>query len=159
MLWCNVNPSDATSDKGSVFKLCFCCHGFISWCHDSGNWLSWNACVRWHFITKSDIHRLDFRLSRLGRDVTITYAYQRLEHTHTHTHTKRDPASQSNSLIFLLLCWSFHHNKAPLLCWPLCIVFENGWHTQIQPHRLYRPSSLRLVMLKHIEVGSLSRMN
>lgn len=115
------------------------------------------CCVRWHFITKSDIHRLDFRLSRLGRDVTITYAYQRLEHTHTHT--KRDPASQSNSLIFLLLCWSFHHNKAPLLCWPLCIVFENGWHTQIQPHRLYRPSSLRLVMLKHIEVGSLSRMN
>lgn len=76
---------------------------------------------------------------------------------HTHTRTFWDSASQRIPLIFLLLSQSFNHNKTPLLCRPLYIVLEDGWHTCTNTQSKCF-SSLRLVRLKSGEIGSLSCM-
>lgn len=75
--------------------------------------------------------------------------------TCTHRRTFWDAASQRIPLIFLLLSQSFNHNKTPLLCRPLYIVLEDGWHTCTNTKSKWF-SSLRLVRPKSGEIGSLS---
>lgn len=143
-----ANRSDAITDSYNRTKDLFtlCC-SFVPMVLDYDVTIKvlgfliegWCGMERRGGVNSSDVLRLDslcvnrFRTwcwCTHKREIRWIYIFTKDQNKDTHTY--RDSASHRFTLIFLLLCRSFNHNKAPLPCWPLCVVFERGWHARTQ---------------------------
>lgn len=177
-----ANTSDAITESYNRTKDLFTLHcsfvamvldydvtiqvlGFLieSWCGMDGGWVSSCICVwvnSYESQTSGGVTYFIWAGSGLDVDLLkreIRFICVPKTKTETHAHTYRESASQRIPLIFLLLCWSFNHNKEPLLCWPLCVVLEKGWHARTQTLNAFLLAAC--YRLKYREIWSLSCMN